>query len=215
MAEVKLPAEWRTEFGKGAARRIRRASRIPAVIYGHGNDPQHVSLPSHNTQLALRDHNALLSIQLEGTSPQLALPKQVQRDPIKGSVKHVDLMTVRRGEKVTVDVDVYTEGESAPGTVVILDHAQISVEAPATHIPSEITVSVEGLESGGQVLASELKLPGDASIAVDPETLIVSVSHTRASAEEESEAEEEAGAGEGEAAQESSDAGETETEQES
>lgn len=215
MAEVRLNAEWRTEFGKGAARRTRRANQIPAVIYGHGNDPQHISLPSHNTQLALRDHNALLSIELEGKSAQLALPKQVQRDPIKGFIKHVDLMTVRRGEKVTVDVDVYSEGESAQGTVVVFDHPQVSVEAPATRIPSEITVSVEGLEAGAQVLASDLNLPGDATVAVDPETLILSVTHTRASAEEEEEEAEETAAGEGEADEGSGETGEADTGQES
>jgi large subunit ribosomal protein L25 len=192
VAEIRLAAQLRTEFGKGAARRIRRASKIPAVIYGHGSDPQHVSLPSHQTQLALRDHNALLSVEVDGGSaPQLALPKQVQRDPIKGTIEHVDLVIVRRGEKVTVDVDVYTEGESAPGTVVVLDHSQVPVEAPATHIPADITVSVEGLENGEQVLAGDLKLPGDATVTLDPEAMILSVTHTRASAEEEAEAEEE------------------------
>lgn len=211
MAEIKLSAEWRTEFGKGAARRIRRAERIPAVIYGHGNDPQHISLPSHKTQLALRDHNALLSVEVQGASPQLALPKQVQRDPVKGSIEHVDLMIVRRGEKVTVDVDVYSEGESAPGSVVVFDHPQIAVEAPATHIPSEITVSVEGLEAGAQVLAGELKLPGNASIAVEPETLILSVTHTRAAEEEEGEGEEAEGEEAAEGAAESDEAAEQES----
>lgn len=211
MAEVKLAAEARTEFGKGAARRIRRANKIPAVIYGHGTDPQHISLPWHESHLALRDHNALLSVDVGGKS-QLALPKQVQRDPIKGSIEHIDLMIVRRGEKVTVDVDVYTEGESGPGTVVVLDHSQISVEAPATHIPSEITVSVEGMEAGEQVVAGDLHLPGDAAVAVDPETLIVSVTHTRASVEEE-EAEEEAAAEGGESG--ATETAEGEPEQES
>lgn len=210
MAEVKLAAEARTEFGKGAARRIRRANKIPAVIYGHGTDPQHISLPWHESHLALRDHNALLSVNVGGKS-QLALPKQVQRDPIRGSIEHIDLMLVRRGEKVTVDVDVYTEGESAPGTVVVLDHSQISVEAPATHIPSDITVSVDGMESGQQVVAGDLSLPGDAAIAVDPETLIVSVTHTRASVEEEAEAEEAEAEGESGAAE----SGEADSEQES
>ncbi len=207
MAEIRLAAQPRTEFGKGAARRIRRASNIPAVIYGHGTDPQHVSLPSHQTQLALRDHNALLSVEVDGgATPHLVLPKQVQRDPLRGTIEHVDLVIVRRGEKVTVDVDVYTEGESAPGTVVVLDHSQVPVEAPATHIPADITVSVEGLEDGEQVLAGALKLPGDATVALDPDTMILSVTHTRASAEDEAEEEEAEAAEGGEAGEESGEA---------
>ncbi len=189
MAEVKLTAELRTEFGKGAARRIRRADRVPAVLYGHGTDPIHISLPGHETLLALREHNALLSIDVEGTS-RLALPKQVQRDPLKGFIEHVDLVIVRRGEKVTVDVAVHTEGESAPDTVVVHDHADVAVEAEATHIPENITVSVEGLEAGSTIHAADLPLPTGVSLAVAPETVIVSVSAAYVQPETDTETEE-------------------------
>lgn len=202
MAEVKLTAELRTEFGKGAARRIRRASKIPAVLYGHGTDPVHITLPGHETLLALRENNALLSIDVDGKS-ELALPKQVQRDPLKGFIEHVDLLIVRRGEKVTVDVTIHTEGESAPDTVVVVDRNELSVEAEATHIPDRITVSVEGLEAGAQILAQDLQLPEGTTLAVDPETLIISVSAARVEEPDEDEAAGEAA--EGEAAAEAGD----------
>lgn len=174
MSENKLAAEPRTEFGKGAARRIRRAARVPAVLYGHGTDPVHLSLPGHETLLALRQANALLTIELEGTS-QLALPKQVQRDPIKGFIEHVDLLLVRQGEKVSVDVAIQTTGEAAPDTLVVIENNTISVEASATHIPEQIEVDVEGLSAGSQILAKDLVLPGDVTLAVDEELLIVNV----------------------------------------
>ena len=175
MPEVKLTAELRTEFGKGAARRIRRADKIPAVLYGHGTDPVHITLPGHETLLALRVANALLSIDVNGTS-QLALPKQVQRDPIKHTIGHVDLVIVRRGEKVTVDVPLSVEGEAASDTLVVVDQTSISIEAEATAIPQQILVSVEGLPAGTQILARDLELPQGASLAIEPETLIVNVS---------------------------------------
>lgn len=195
MAEVKLTAELRTEFGKGAARRIRRAAKIPAVLYGHGTDPVHITLPGHETLLALREHNALLSIDVDGKS-QLALPKQVQRDPLKGFIEHVDLLIVRRGEKVTVDITIHTEGESAPDTVVVVDRNEVSVEAEATHIPEGVTVSVEGLEAGTQILAKDLPLPEGTTLAVDPETLIISISAARVEEPAEGEGSEEAVEGE-------------------
>ena len=176
MPEVKLTAELRTEFGKGAARRIRRAHKVPAVLYGHGTAPIHISLPGHETLLALRTANALLSIDVNGNS-QLALPKQVQRDPLKHTIEHVDLVIVRRGEKVTVDVPVQVEGEAAPETLVVVDHNAIPVEAEATHIPEQIVVSVEGLPPGTQILARDLKLPAGSSVDLDPETLIVNVTN--------------------------------------
>ena len=188
MAEVKLTAELRTEFGKGAARRIRRAAKIPAVLYGHGSDPVHIALPGHETLLALRQENALLSIDVDGKS-QLALPKQVQRDPLKGFIEHVDLVIVRRGEKVTVDIPLHAEGEAAPNAVAMWDRNDVSVEAEATHIPEGITVSIEGLEAGAQIHAQDLQLPDGVNLAIDPETLIVSVSDTRAALEEEAEEE--------------------------
>ena len=174
MPEVKLSAELRTEFGKGAARRIRRAHKVPAVLYGHGTDPIHITLPGHETLLALRTNNALLSIDVDGTS-QLALPKQVQRDPLKHTIEHVDLVLVRRGELVTVDVAILVEGEAAPDTLVVIDHNSIPVEADATAIPTEIVVSVEGLRAGTQILARDVKLPEGATLGMDPDALIINV----------------------------------------
>ena len=176
MPEVKLTAELRTEFGKGAARRIRRAHKVPAVLYGHGTAPIHISLPGHETLLALRTANALLSIEVNGSS-QLALPKQVQRDPLKHTIEHVDLVIVRRGEKVTVDVRVQLEGEAGPETLVVVDHNSIPIEAEATDIPQQIIVSVEGLPPGTQILARDLLLPAGSTVDLDPETLIVNITN--------------------------------------
>jgi large subunit ribosomal protein L25 len=174
--EVRLTAELRTEFGKGAARRIRRAHKVPAVLYGHGTDPIHISLPGHETLLALRTANALLSIEVNGSS-QLALPKQVQRDPLKHTIEHVDLVIVRRGEKVTVDVPVHIEGEAGPDTLVVVDHNSIPIEAEATNIPRQIIVSVEGLPAGTQILVRDLQVPAGSSVDLEPETLIVNVTN--------------------------------------
>ena len=195
MPEVKLTAELRTEFGKGAARRIRRAHKVPAVLYGHGTAPIHISLPGHETLLALRTANALLSIEVNGNS-QLALPKQVQRDPLKHTIEHVDLVIVRRGEKVTVDVAVHIDGEAAPETLVVVDHNSVPIEAEATRIPQQIVVSVEGLPPGTQILARDLQLPDGSSIDLDPETLIVNVTNAQTAEALEAElAEAEAAAG--------------------
>lgn len=195
MPEVKLTAELRTEFGKGAARRIRRADKVPAVLYGHGTDPIHITLPGHETLLALRQANALLSIEVDGGS-QLALPKQVQRDPIRHTIEHVDLLLVRRGEKVTVDIPVLIEGEAAPDTLVDVVANTVSVEAEATHIPQQITVSIEGLKAGTQILARDLALPDGSSIQGDDEVLIVNITNAPTAAEVEAElAEAEAEAG--------------------
>ena len=176
MPEVKLVAEMRTEFGKGAARRIRRADKVPAVLYGHGTDPIHISLPGHETLLALRLANALLSIDVNGTS-QLALPKQVQRDPIKHTIDHVDLVIVRRGEKVTVDIPVHVEGQAGADTLVVVDHNTVAIEAEATHIPTQIVVSIEGLPAGTQLLARDLQLPAGSALAVDSELMIVNITN--------------------------------------
>ncbi|HEY5786122.1 MAG TPA: 50S ribosomal protein L25/general stress protein Ctc, partial [Microlunatus sp.] len=193
--EVKLTAELRTEFGKGAARRIRRADKVPAVLYGHGTDPIHITLPGHETLLALRQANALLSIEVDGGS-QLALPKQVQRDPIRHTIEHVDLLLVRRGEKVTVDIPVLIEGEAAPETMVDVVANTVSVEAEATHIPQQIAVSIEGLKAGTQILARDLQLPEGSSIQGDDEALIVNITNAPSAAEVEAElAEAEAEAG--------------------
>ena len=178
MAESKLKAEQRTEFGKGAARRIRRADKVPAVLYGHGGDPVHISLPGHDTMLALKHGgvNALLSIDVDGKT-QLALPKQVQRDPVKGHLEHLDLIIVRRGEKVTVDIPVHVMGEPGPDTLVVTETTQVSVEAEATHIPEFIEVSVEGAGVGTQVFARDLQLPSGSRVLLDDDTLVVNVAH--------------------------------------
>ena len=186
MPEVKLTAELRTEFGKGAARRIRRADKVPAVLYGHGTDPIHITLPGHETLLALRQANALLSIEVDGGS-QLALPKQVQRDPIKHTIEHVDLLLVRRGEKVTVDIPVLIEGEAAADTLVDVVANTVSVEAEATHIPQQIAVSIEGLKAGTQILARDLQLPEGSTIQGDDEALIVNITNAPTAAEVEAE----------------------------
>lgn len=174
-SDTNLAAESRTEFGKGAARRTRRAGRVPAVLYGHGQETLHLTLPGHQTALALRVANALLTIELEGEE-RLALPRQIQRDPLTNKIEHVDLIIVRRGEKVTVDVAVEVVGEAAPETLVSLEATTVSVEAEATNIPTSFEVSVEGAEVGHQVLASDLVLPTGTTLAMDPETLVVNVS---------------------------------------
>jgi len=174
-SEVKIHAEPRTSFGKGAARRIRRDNKVPAVLYGNGSDPVHVTLPGHDLMLALKTANALLSIEIDGTS-QLALPKQVQRDPIKGFIEHADLILVRRGEKVTVDVRVHVVGEAAPETLVSVEHNTVPIEAEATHLPEAIEVDVEGLEAGTQILARDLKLPAGSALSLDEDALIVNIS---------------------------------------
>ncbi|HEX6514715.1 MAG TPA: 50S ribosomal protein L25/general stress protein Ctc [Nocardioidaceae bacterium] len=178
MSESKIQAETRTEFGKGAARRIRRADKVPAVLYGHGEPPVHLTLPGHDTMLALKHGgaNALLNLEIEGKT-QLALAKQVQRDPIKGFLEHVDMVIVKRGEKVTVDVPVHVVGEAAPETLVTVDHPTVTVEAEATHIPEYIEVDVEGAEVGTQILAKDLKLPSGSTLHLDEETLVVNVAH--------------------------------------
>jgi large subunit ribosomal protein L25 len=175
MAEIKLTAQERTEFGKGAARRIRRAAKIPAVLYSHGSTPQHVTLPGHETMLALKNPNALLAVSI-GSSTQLALPKDVQRDPIKGFIEHVDLVVVKRGEKVDVEVPVHVVGEAAPETVVTVEHQTVLLQAEATNIPGSVEVSVEGAQAGTQVLAGSLTLPSGTVLVTDAEALVVNVS---------------------------------------
>jgi large subunit ribosomal protein L25 len=197
MSEDLIKAEPRTEFGKGAARRIRRTDKVPAVIYGHGNDPIHVTLPGHDTMLALKHggSNAVLNIEIEG-KVQLALTKQVQADPIKGFLEHIDFVAVRKGEKVTVDVPVHVVGEAKSDALVVTEQNVISLEAEATHIPDHIEVSIEDAEVGTQILASQLVLPAGSTLLTDPETLIVNVTHAPTEQEVESElAEAEAEAG--------------------
>ena len=176
MSEDLIIAETRTEFGKGAARRIRRADKVPAVIYGHGNDPVHVTLPGHDTLMAIKHGgaNAVLNIEIDG-KVQLALTKQVQADPIKGFLEHVDFVAVKKGEKVTVEVPVHLTGEAAKETFVQLENTVVTLEAEATHIPEAIEVSVEGAEVGTQIHASQLELPKGATLVTDGEQLIVNI----------------------------------------
>ena len=175
-APEKIAAEPRTEFGKGAARRIRREDKIPAVIYGHGNDPIHVILPGHQTMMALKHGgaNALLALDIDG-SEQLALTKDVQVDPIRRVIEHLDFVAVIRGEKVTVDVPIHVVGDAAPETLVVTENAVLSVEAEATHIPEFFEVSVEGAAIGTQVHAKDLELPKGTALLADEELLIVNV----------------------------------------
>jgi len=175
MADVKLAAETRTEFGKGAARRIRRENKVPAVVYGHGADPVHITLPGHELQLALRTPNVLLTLDIEGKT-ELAIPKAVQRDAIKGFLEHVDLLTVKRGEKVTVEVYVHTEGELAPGAF-LLEHvlSTLTVEAEATHIPESVTVSIAGLEAGASISAKDIPLPEGTTLVIDEDAVVLQV----------------------------------------
>ena len=172
--EILIQAQARTEFGKGAARRARRAGQVPAVIYGHGAEPIHVALPGHDTMMALKQANALLTIELDGTK-QLALVKDVQRDPIKPVIEHIDLVTVKRGEKVVVDIPVHVEGQAGPDTIVQLDAPTLSIEAEATHLPESVTVSVEGLVAGTQITAGDVTLPEGSTLAVEADLLVVNV----------------------------------------
>ncbi|MDP9093115.1 MAG: 50S ribosomal protein L25/general stress protein Ctc [Actinomycetota bacterium] len=176
MAEVRLPAESRTEFGKGGARRTRRAGKIPAVIYGHGADPRHVSLPAREFTNAIRHGgaNVLLTLELEGDE-QLAIPKAIQRHAIKGIFEHVDLLAVRRGEKVTIDVPLHIVGEVVSGGLLSTESTSVSIEAEATHLPTGIEVSIDGLEIGTQVTAGDLVLPAGSALAIDPEHVLLIV----------------------------------------
>lgn len=191
MSEVKIAAQLRTEFGKGAARRIRRANQVPGVIYGHGQDPKHVSMPGHELLLALRTPNVLISLDIEGDGKELVIPKAVTRDPLRGFLEHVDLLSVKRGEKVTVEIVVSTEGELAPGGN-LLEHVlnALPVEAEATHIPDGVTVSVEGLEAGTSILAKDIPLPKGTTLAVDDDTVVLQVVAAQAEAPAEGEGEE-------------------------
>ncbi|MEU1707950.1 50S ribosomal protein L25/general stress protein Ctc [Streptomyces sp. NPDC005706] len=193
MSEVKLTAATRSEFGKGAARRIRREDKVPGVLYGHGSEPLHLTLPGHELLLALRTPNVLISLDIDGKTNELAIPKSVQRDPIKGFLEHVDLLLVKRGEKVTVEIPVQTEGELAPGGN-LLEHVlnALPVEAEATHIPEAVTVSVEGLQAGASIHAKDITLPSGVTLAVEEDAVVLQV--LAAQAEEAVEGEETEGA---------------------
>jgi large subunit ribosomal protein L25 len=170
-----LVTELRESFGKGAARKIRAVGKIPAVIYGHGTEPQHVTLPGHEVSLILRKSNQILELDIQGKI-QLALVKDVQKDPVRQIIEHIDLIVVRKGEKVTIDVPIHLEGEAAPGTTVNQDANTISLEAEATNIPESVVVSIEGAEDGTSIYAKDLVLPKGSSLITDEETLIVAIS---------------------------------------
>ncbi|HEX6873871.1 MAG TPA: 50S ribosomal protein L25/general stress protein Ctc [Micromonosporaceae bacterium] len=178
MSEVKISAEPRTEFGKGGARRTRRAGKVPAVLYGHGEAPKHIALPAREFAAAIRHGgiNQIFSISFSDGSQMLALPKAIQRDPLKDTFEHVDLLIVKRGERVTVDVPVQLTGEAAKGTLVMLDNDRISLTADALRLPDNVEVSVEGLAAGQHVTAAQVKLPSGAELAGDPEMIVALVS---------------------------------------
>jgi len=173
--EVRIVAEPRTEFGKGAARRVRRAGRVPAVLYGHGTDTRHITLPGHQLLMALKTPNVLIQVEGLSATSQLTLPKAVQRDPIRGGIEHVDLIMVRRGEKVTVEVPVQVTGEVEPGGLLDQQMVRLTVEAEATAIPQAIDVDVEGMEIGGAVHARDLALPQGVTLVAEPDALVLHV----------------------------------------
>lgn len=184
MSEIKLVAAARTEFGKGAARRTRRAGQIPAVLYGHGGAPLHVALPGHQTMLSLKRANALFSIEFEGTE-HLAIAKDIQRDPVKDVIEHIDLLIVTKGEKVSVEVLVRVVGEPFPGTIHFVEMQRIALEAEATNLPSAIEVSIAGLVAGTQIRVGDLTLPAGATLAESPEGIVVTIAEPQGSAADE------------------------------
>jgi len=186
--ENKVTAELRTGFGKGFARRLRASGQIPAVIYGHGTDPVHVALPGHQVGLLIRRANALLELDIEGRA-ELALVKDVQKDPVHQIIEHIDLLVVKKGEKVSIELPVVVVGDAAAGTIVQLENTHLAVEAEATHIPEHVEVSVEGLEDGAHITAADVKLPQGVTLDADPELLIVAVSAQAAAAESDETAE--------------------------
>ncbi|MGB1101005.1 MAG: 50S ribosomal protein L25/general stress protein Ctc [Pontimonas sp.] len=210
MVDNHVAVDIRTSFGKGAARKLRASGKIPAVVYGHGADPLHVALPAHETTLIARRANALIELKMTD-GEQLVLIKDVQRDPVRQIIEHLDLVIVRKGEKVTVDIAVHVEGEPISGTMVQMDHSSITVEAEATHIPEYVSVNVDGLEEGSQIHAGELSLPDGSTLVTDPEALILSIQLPPKVVEPEPDAVAEGEAGgegaDGEAAAEGGDAG--------
>ena len=184
MSEQKLTAELRTEFGKGFARRARMAGQIPAVIYGHGAEPIHINLPGRATTLAVRVSNALLAIDVDGEQ-HLTLVKDIQRDPVKQIIEHVDLQTVKAGEKVTVDIAIHVSGEVAPGAVASLEATTVSLEAEATHVPTAVEVTIDGLKAGESIHASDLVLPKGSTLLTEGDTLVVRIAEAAGSEEEE------------------------------
>lgn len=199
-----VDADIRTSFGKGAARKLRQNGKIPAVVYGHGSEPLHVALPAHETALIARRANALLDLKMPDDQ-QLVLIKDIQRDPVRQIIEHLDLVIIRKGEKVTVEVAVHVEGESYSGTIVQLENNTITVEAEATNIPEFVTVSVEGLEEGAQIHAGEVAVPSGSTLVSDPDMLVIAIRVPSKAEEAEPVAE-----GEGAAASGAGEAGSTE-----
>jgi large subunit ribosomal protein L25 len=178
VSEVKISAEPRTELGKGGARRTRRAGKVPAVLYGHGEPPRHISLPAREFAAAIRHggSNQIFNISLVDGSEILALPRSIQRDPLKDTFRHIDLLIVRRGERINVDVPVHLIGEAARGTLVIHEHDKLGVSADALHLPDHLEASIEGLEAGSRVIASAVKLPDGVELVGDPEAVVAIIS---------------------------------------
>jgi large subunit ribosomal protein L25 len=173
-----ISAEIRTEFGKGAARRTRRAGMVPAVLYGHGEAPKHLSLPVREFATAIR-HGGMtqvLTLDISDGSQATALPKEIQRDPIRNTYEHADLLLVRRGEKITVEIPVQLKGEAAVGTLVMFEHDRLAINADATQLPDHLEASIDGLDVGARVTAADVPLPAGAELAADPETVIAMVS---------------------------------------
>ncbi|GGN16314.1 large subunit ribosomal protein L25 [Actinoplanes campanulatus] len=186
MSEVKISAEPRTEFGKGGARRTRRAGLVPAVLYGHGEAPQHIALPAREFAAAIRHGgiNQIFTIDIAGNSAAtLALPKAIQRDPIRDTFEHVDLLIVKRGEKIQVDVPVTLTGEAAKNTLIVNESTTVAVVAEALHLPTELEVSIDGLEAGSHVTAGDVKLPKGVELAADPELVLAVISAAQSNAE--------------------------------
>jgi large subunit ribosomal protein L25 len=183
VAEVRLSAELRTEFGKGGARRTRRAGKIPAVLYGHGAEPQHISLPARDFTNALKrgGSNVLLTLDIEGVDA-LALPKAIQRHAIRNEVEHVDLIAVRLGEKVTIDVRLEIVGDVVSGGLISQEFTTVSLEAEATHLPTGLEVNIAGVPVGTRITAGDLVLPAGSELAGDPDLVLIVISEA-ASAE--------------------------------
>jgi len=175
VSEVRIAAEPRSEFGKGAARRVRRGHKVPAVLYGHGTPPQHISLPGHELMLALKSANVLLRLEGIGDGSELALPKAVQRDAVSGILEHVDLLLVRRGEKVTIDIPIHIVGALVPDGFLDQQLVSLSIEAEATHIPQQIEVSIDGLEIGKAIHAGDVKLPEGSTLQTEADAVVVHI----------------------------------------